>query len=36
MAATLMRSISFPDAGVGENDQDPNSALQELDRGDFF
>ncbi|KAF2367660.1 Armadillo-type fold [Trinorchestia longiramus] len=33
MAATLTRPLSFPDTGIGEYDQDPNSALQELDRG---
>uniref|UniRef100_A0A6A7FUC8 Integrator complex subunit 7 n=2 Tax=Hirondellea gigas TaxID=1518452 RepID=A0A6A7FUC8_9CRUS len=33
MSALLSRPISFPDIGITEQDQDPNSALLELDRG---
>ncbi|XP_064093034.1 integrator complex subunit 7-like [Macrobrachium nipponense] len=33
MASTLMRPISFPEIGFGDQDQDGNSALLELDRG---
>ena len=36
MTAALNRPISFPDIGISEQEQDPNSALLELDRGIYI
>ena len=33
MATALARPVAFLDIGFSEQDQDPNSALLELDRG---
>ncbi|MCL4126926.1 UNVERIFIED_CONTAM: hypothetical protein GTU68_042489, partial [Idotea baltica] len=33
MATLLSRPVSFPDIGISDRDQDPNTALFELDRG---
>ncbi|KAB7500558.1 Integrator complex subunit 7 [Armadillidium nasatum] len=33
MATLLSRPVSFPDIGISDQDEDPNSALLELDRG---
>ena len=35
MATALARPISFPDIGFSDHDQDPNTALLELDRGNY-
>ena len=36
MATLLGRPIAFPDIGFGDQDQDGNTALLELDRGIIF
>lgn len=36
MTTLLSRPISLLEMGVSEQEQDPNSALLELDRGTFF
>ena len=36
MATALARPISFTDIGLNDQDQDGNSALLELDRGEWW